>query len=59
MQQLIFYALRIVLLATALSVLAVHYLLDPLSKPVVLVFYGIIGLSLLSGLLPEKRELKV
>lgn len=42
MPQLILYTLRVLLLAFALATLGIHYLLHPLSKPIVLLLYGTI-----------------
>jgi hypothetical protein len=56
MPQLIFYTMRVLVIAVALAALGVHYLLHPLSKPVVLVIYGIMGLTWLIGLLSDSRE---
>lgn len=58
MPQLIFYTFRVIVLATTVAALGIHYLLNPLSKPVVLVLYGIMFVTLLLGLLKPGNEEK-
>ncbi|MCW8981448.1 MULTISPECIES: hypothetical protein [Altibacter] len=58
MPQLILYSFRIVMLAVALSALGIHYLLHPLSQPVVLLLYGIVFvLVALSLVQPHLKKL--
>lgn len=45
MPQLILYTLRVLLIAIAIAALGVHYLLHPLSKPIVFLLYGTILLA--------------